>query len=334
MTPDITLDFQEVCQAVPNSLPGQHTSLNGDVTVIHVFGHSNPDSDAICTALVTACWLSGQSRPARAWRLGEANRETQFIFEAAGLCLPERLDIPLKGEDVWLVDFSELSQGPADLLQGNILGIIDHHRLGGISTRMPPEVWIKPVGSSATLLWMIMSAEQRRALTPAHAILLLGAIISDTLNLKSPTTTEDDIRIVTELCVISGVNRKSFARDLLIAKTDIENLSAEQLIDKDLKAFVISGTDVRIAQIEVSSIDDISLILDKLLSAMAYMTEQTGAGLGVLMITDIIKNYSTLYFSGPEHINASSCSVPGMLSRKKQLIPWLDDRIQHEGHTV
>lgn len=311
--------------------PGRHTSLNGDVILIHVFGHSNPDSDAICTALVTAYWLSAQGRPARSWQLGEANRETQFIFETAGMCLPELLSVPLKGEDIWLVDFSEPAQGPNDLVQGNIIGIIDHHRLGGITTKLPPEVWIKPVGSSATLLWLIMSAEQRRAVPPSHAILLLGAILSDTLNLKSPTTTEDDIRIVTELCVISGINRKNFAKNLLEAKTDIRHLSAEELINKDLKGFVISGTDVRIAQIEVSSIDATSSILDSLLSSLSYMTEQTGAGLGVLMITDITKNFSTLYFSGAMHINASSCSVPGMLSRKKQLIPWLDARLQLKG---
>lgn len=200
--------------------------------MIHVFGHINPDSDAVCTAAVTAWWLTQRGKVASAWRLGEANRETQFIFDAAGLTLPPRLSMPLMGKAVWLVDFTEPAQGPIDLLQSNITGIIDHYRLSGLVTQLPPEVWIRPVGSSATLL-------------------------SDTVNLRASTTTKDGIRSAAELSVLSGVNRKTFARDLLIAKTDLRGLSAQQLLDKDLKAFVVASTDVRIAQIEVISPDQV-----------------------------------------------------------------------------
>ncbi|QKJ89216.1 Inorganic pyrophosphatase [Paramixta manurensis] len=274
--------------------------------------------------MVAAHWLTLRNHPARAWRLGEANRETRFIFEQAGIPLPERLNIPLKNEQVWLVDFTEPAQGPLDLLQSQILGIIDHHRLGGLTTQLPPEVWIKPVGSSATLLWMLMDTDARHSLPPTLAILLLGALLSDTVNLHSPTSTEDDIRIATELSVVSGVNRKSFARELLRAKTDIADQSAEQLLDKDLKAFVIAGIDVRIAQLEVSSQQQIAPLIDDLHAAMMDMASQTGAGLVVLMLTDITDCYSTLYFAGRESRNMASCSVPGMLSRKKQLLPWLE----------
>ncbi|MEB6537449.1 DHH family phosphoesterase, partial [Pantoea stewartii] len=124
--------------------------------MIHVFGHINPDSDAICTAVVTAHWLTGRGMDARAWRLGEANRETRFIFDTAGLTLPPLLAIPLQDERVWLVDFTEPAQGPDDLLRSNVVGITDHHRLGGLITQLPPEVHIRPVGSSATLLWLLM----------------------------------------------------------------------------------------------------------------------------------------------------------------------------------
>ncbi|APG18167.1 TPA: inorganic pyrophosphatase [Citrobacter freundii] len=292
--------------------------------MINVFGHLNPDSDAVCTAAVTAGWLNRCNRPARAWRPGEANPETRYIFEAAGLSLPPLLDIPLKGEPVWLVDFTEPAQGPADLLQSNIIGIIDHHRLGGLVTQLPPEVWIKPAGSSATVLWLLMDAEMRRTMPPTHAILLLGALLSDTVNLRSPTTTEDDIRTATELCVLSGVKRKAFARGLLAAKTDITGQSTEQLLHKDLKTFSLAGTDVRIAQLEVSSPGQVTPVLDELQNAMAQMAVTTGAGLIVLMVTDIREYFSTLYFAGPESGNAAPCSVPDMVSRKKQLLPWLE----------
>jgi len=292
--------------------------------LINVFGHLNPDSDAVCTAAVTAGWLNRCNRPARAWRPGEANPETRYIFEAAGLNLPPLLDIPLKDEPVWLVDFTEPAQGPADLLQSNIIGIIDHHRLGGLVTQLPPEVWIKPAGSSATVLWLLMDAEMRRSILPGHGILLLGALLSDTVNLRSPTTTEDDIRTATELCVLSGVKRKAFARGLLAAKTDITGQSTEQLLHKDLKAFSLAGTDVRIAQLEVSSPGQVTPVLDELQNAMAQMAVTTGAGLIVLMVTDIRECFSILYFAGPESGNMTSCSVPGMVSRKKQLLPWLE----------
>lgn len=292
--------------------------------MINVFGHLNPDSDAICVAVVTADWLNRSNRPARAWRPGEANLETRYIFKAAGLSLPPLLDIPLKGESVWLIDFSEPTHGPADLLQSNVIGIIDHHRLGGLVTQLPPEVCIKPAGSSATVLWLQMDAEMRRATPPSHALLLLGALFSDTINLRSPTTTEDDIRTAAELCVLSGVNRKAFACGLLAAKTDITGQSAEQLLNKDLKAFSLAGTDVLIAQLELSSLDQAAPVLNELQEAMVQRASTTGAGLIVLMVTDISACFSTLYFAGPESGHLYSCSVPDMVSRKKQLLPWLE----------
>ncbi|EBO3000928.1 TPA: DHH family phosphoesterase [Klebsiella pneumoniae] len=297
--------------------------------MINVFGHLNPDSDAVCTAVVTADWLNWCDRPARAWRTGEVNPETRYIFEAAGLNLPPLLDIPLKGEQVWLVDFTEPAQGPADLPQSNILGIIDHHRLGGLVTKLPPEVWIKPAGSSATVLWLLMDAKMRRSILPAHGTLLLGALLSDTVNLRSPTTTKDDIRTATELCILSGVKRQAFAHGLLAAKTDLTGQSAGQLLNKDLKTFSLAGTDVRIAQLEVSSPDQLAPVLDALQNAMAEMVVNTGTGLVVLMVTDIHECFSTLYFAGPESGNAASCSVPGMVSRKKQLLPWLEHFLSH-----
>lgn len=160
--------------------------------MIDVIGHLNPDSDAICTAAMTARWLTLRGQQATAWRLGEPNRETQFIFEHAGLTMPERLTFELTDRDVWLVDFTEPARGPASLAESNVVGIIDHHRLGGLVTRLPPEVWVKPVGSSATLLWQLMTEEERSQLSAAEAVLLLGAALSDTVTLRSPTTTSDD----------------------------------------------------------------------------------------------------------------------------------------------
>lgn len=296
--------------------------------MINVFGHTNPDSDAVCTAAVMAFWLKCLGRPARAWRLGELNRETRFIFRAAKLPVPEMLLCLNDDAPVWLVDFTEPAQGPAFLHNCNIVGILDHHRLGGLMTRLPPEVWIKPVGSSATLLWTLMNSDVRAQLTPGHAVLLLGALLSDTIALKSPTTTDDDRRTADELSQLAVIGLSDFSRQLLTAKTDIAGLSPEELLNKDLKAFVVAGTDVRISQLEVSTADQIYGLAGSLKAAMSDMASQTGAGLIVLMVTDIVKSFSTLYFAGNAISETGPCSVPGMLSRKKQLLPWLDARLK------
>jgi len=123
------------------------------------------------------------------------------------------------------------------------------------------------------------------------------------------------------------VKRKPFVRGLLAAKTDISGLSAEQLLNKDLKAFSLAGTDARIAQLEVSSPDQLTPLAVELQQAMTQMVAETGAGLVVLMVTDIGQCASTLWFAGPKHLNTASCPAPGMISRKKQLLPWLEQHL-------
>lgn len=295
--------------------------------MIHVFGHLNPDSDTVCTAYMAARWLTIKGRNAQAFRLGELNRETNYIFRHAGLTPPPLLDDSLAGKDVWLVDFTEPAQGPASLNESNVIGIIDHHRLGGLITQLPPEVWIKPVGSSATLLWQLMTPTLRHEISPSEAILLLGAALSDTVAFRSPTTTDEDRQAVDELCSLAKVDREDFIRDLLTAKTDIVGLSADELLNKDSKVFDISGNKVLTAQLELYSLDQAEPLIDELKSAMEQRVTTSGADLVVLMLTDISAECSRLYFAGPALTDNAPCTIAGMLSRKKQLLPWLHERL-------
>ncbi|AGB79229.1 inorganic pyrophosphatase/exopolyphosphatase [Enterobacteriaceae bacterium strain FGI 57] len=294
--------------------------------MINVLGHLHPDSDAVCTAYMACRWLTLRSLQAQAWRCGEINRETRFIFEQAALPVPDLLTDSLADRDVWLVDFTEPTQGPASLAESNVVGIIDHHRLGGLVTRLPPEVWVKPVGSSSTLLWQLMTPEIRRMITPAEALLMLGAVISDTVALRSPTTTSDDTLAVEELSTLAGIEKDAFIAGLLTAKTSIEGLSGKALLNKDIKTFQIQGVKVNAAQIELFSLNQVDAVLDELQEEMALKIQETGAQLVVVMLTDINAGYSTLYFAVPEgHEVLSPCKVDGMLSRKKQLLPWLEN---------
>ncbi|MEO3989634.1 DHHA2 domain-containing protein [Pseudocitrobacter cyperus] len=294
--------------------------------MINVLGHLHPDSDAVCTAYMACRWLNLRGQQAQAWRCGEINRETRFIFEQANLPIPELLTADLTNRDVWLVDFTEPAQGPASLAESNVVGIIDHHRLGGLVTRLPPEVWIRPVGSSSTLLWQLMTAEIRRAIAPTEALLMLGAIISDTVALRSPTTTPDDRLAVEELTALAGVDQATFIAALLSAKTSIEGLSGKALLNKDIKTFQIQGVKVNAAQVELFSLSQAEGVLEELRQEMALNANETGAQLVVLMLTDINAGYSMLYFAAPEGQAVSDpCIVEGMLSRKKQLLPWLEN---------
>lgn len=296
--------------------------------MIHVIGHLNPDSDAICSAYMTACWLQMRGLPATAWRLGEPNRETRFIFEQAGLDMSPLLTLPLTGLDVWLVDFTEPSQGPETLQSSNVVGIIDHHRLGGLMTRLPPEVWIKPVGSSATLLWQLMTPQHRAQVTSAQAQLLLGALLSDTVTLRSPTTTDDDRQAVAELTEQAGVTLSAFSEGLLSAKTSVEGLTASALLQKDIKRFTLHGLQVSVAQIELYSLDQVSGVLEALRGEMAEYATRSGADLVALMLTDINAGHSQLWFAGSHQPALSQpVTVEGMLSRKKQMLPWLEKHL-------
>lgn len=296
--------------------------------MIHVTGHLNPDSDAICTAFMAARWLNMRGLQATAWRLGEPNRETRFLFERAGQDIPPLLEMPLTDLDVWLVDFTEPTQGPETLQESNIVGIIDHHRLGGLVTRLPPEVWIKPVGSSATLLWQLMSPENRAQITPAQALLLLGATLSDTVTLRSPTTTADDRLAVEELTALAGIDLTAFSADLLSAKTSVEGLRASELLQKDIKRFTINGQQVSVAQIELYALSQVADMMDALREEMTDYAARSGADLVVLMLTDINVGNSQLWFAGPRQPElAQPVTVEGMLSRKKQMLPWLESHV-------
>ncbi|MDA6077238.1 DHH family phosphoesterase [Edwardsiella anguillarum] len=171
---------------------------------------------------MTAQWLTARGLPATAWRLGEINHETAYILRQAGCDAPAPLTEPLDGRDVWLVDFSDAEQGPAGLAECRLLGLIDHHRLGSLTSAEPIDAWIRRVGSTATLLWQIMTQEYAMVPDRCQATLLLGAILSDTVGLISATATEADRRAVAALSPLCGVDDAAFLDGLLVAKTCLD----------------------------------------------------------------------------------------------------------------
>ncbi|CVB05381.1 Probable manganese-dependent inorganic pyrophosphatase [Serratia marcescens] len=291
--------------------------------MIRVFGHLNPDSDSICSALVTADWLQHIGKHATPFRLGDITPETAFILQQAGVEPPPLLNEDLSGKQVWLVDFTDAEQGPPSLAFSNIVGIIDHHRLGTVITQNPPDVWIRAVGCSATVLWQILTLEYQQPISPSQATLMLGAILSDTVALTSPTTTAHDRTAVKALSVISPLTYDTFVKGLLYAKTDIAGLTPDQLLMKDAKRYQINGKSILLSQIEVAGMSATDAVLPDLLVALTKECQSCHLDLAMLAVTDIFQKNSTLYFSENNALDLTCLSLPGVISRKKDILPWL-----------
>lgn len=293
--------------------------------MISVFGHLNPDSDTICSALVTADWLNALGKPAQAFRLGELTPETLYILKQANRAAPPLLVEDLTDKPVWLVDFTEFEQGPVSLPASNILGIIDHHRLGTVMTKNPPDIWVRAVGCCGTIIWQIMTRECEMAVKPSQATLLLGAILSDTVGLTSPTTTAQDQQAVKALLAINGLNYQDFLDGLLAAKTDISGKTAAELLQKDAKNYTINGVSLLLAQIEVSAFAAVTPLVPQLLEEIERERQARGLDIVVLILTDISLRNSTLYFSHNAILPQGACSLPGAISRKKEILPYITD---------
>ncbi|CAI1678577.1 Manganese-dependent inorganic pyrophosphatase [Serratia marcescens] len=306
-----------------------------DLTVrempLYVFGHKNPDSDSICSALVVADWLNHLGKPAVAFRLGELTPETRYILAAAGVQAPPLLKGDLRDRKVWLVDFTDVEQGPASLPDSDVVGVIDHHRLGTLITRNPPDVWVRAVGYCATVILQILAAERPMPLSSAQATLLLGAILSDTVALSAPTTTEQDRLAAERLRAISHVDYDAFTAGLLAAKTDLSGQSAAQLLHRDAKNYRIHSVSLLLSQIEVRTMSDIDPLLPALQQALEHTKQEAGLEMAALLVTDITCRRSTLYFSPNRVLDIRQVSLPGMTSRKKEVLPWLTRQIANAG---
>ncbi|MBF4244367.1 manganese-dependent inorganic pyrophosphatase [Vibrio anguillarum] len=296
--------------------------------MIFVVGHKNPDSDSICGALVAAELLKARGLEATPVRQGDINRETQHILATAGVDQPE-LRTSVAGEKVWLVDYTDLAQAPDDINQAEILGIVDHHRLGDVMTVNPLEAWIWPVGCTCTILFNLFKMENAPITRPL-AILMMSAILSDTVGFASPTCTPKDKEAVLALAEIAEVeDLDAFIKALLIAKTDIEGLSAAQLVEKDLKAYPFNGRDVVVGQVELATLEQVDGMIDAIQADLVRRCEEEGLAFAAVMLTDITTAQTRLLYTGEwaeklaKHEQDGMLMMENTLSRKKQGWPWL-----------
>ena len=292
-----------------------------------VIGHTNPDTDSIGSAILLAHLETALGRPTEPKALGEPNAETRYVLERFGFEAPEIISSTGDAQ-VLIVDHTERSQAPPDLSSDRIVGIVDHHKLGDIQTTNPPSVIIAPLGSTATIIARLYD-QYGVALSDALKGLALCCILSDTVILRSPTTTEEDSDLAHELAEDLGVELTELGKAQFEAKADFGSKQPSEVLAIDMKAYVMGSKKIAIAQVEVA---DPSIILghaERYREAMQSEREMKGYDSFIFIVTDIMNDGSHLLVDGLEsEVSAvlGTGFVDGLMSRKKQVVPPLEKR--------
>lgn len=302
-----------------------------------IFGHKNPDTDSICSAMVKEILNKKNGyENTKSARLGNINKETQYVLNYLKISAPELIEKVEEGQEVILVDHNEFNQSVEGIEKAKILGVIDHHRISNFETSEPLYYTARPYGCTSTILFKEFK-EKNLEIERTEAILMASAIISDTLLLKSPTTTEHDKKALEELSKIAMIDINEYGLEMLKAGTDLDDFSEEELINLDSKSLDKNGIKFVIAQVNTVSIEDVLKRQDKLEKAINKEIEENDLSLFVLAITDILNSNSEILVLGPKanvtekafnkKLENNTAFLEGVVSRKKQLLPLIDKNI-------
>jgi len=300
-----------------------------------VFGHKNPDTDTITSAIAYAELKKALGVNAEAIRLGEMNDETLFALDTFKVSAPRLVtEVATEASHVILVDHNERQQSANDIDAVTVTEVIDHHRIANFETSDPVYYRAEPVGCTATILNKLYK-EHGVAIKPEIAGLMLSAIISDSLLFKSPTCTEQDIIAARELAEIAGVDANVYGLEMLKAGADLSKKTVPELISLDAKEFTMGTLKVEIAQVNTVDTAEVLLRQEELETAINEVILAKGLDLFVFIVTDILTNNSVGLVLGKEAnlveraygLEATNNLVylEGVVSRKKQVVPVLTD---------
>ncbi|MDM8277904.1 manganese-dependent inorganic pyrophosphatase [Ligilactobacillus aviarius] len=299
-----------------------------------VFGHKNPDTDAIVAAKAYSYLQNKLGADTEAVALGEPNEETQFVLDYFNEPTPRVIKTASNEVDaVMLIDHNEAQQSVADIKDVQVTHVVDHHRIANFETSAPLYYHAEPLGCSSTII--LKEFKQHGVEVPANiAGMMLSAIISDTLLLKSPTTTDEDVAAVKELAKIAGVDYEKYGLDMLKAGTNLASKSDETLISQDAKSFDMNGTQVRVDQINTVDLNEVFDREDGLRAAIEKQNKENGYDLFLLMVTNILNSDTRLLVVGEpqsvveqafgKKLEDNKMDLPGVVSRKKQIVPPLE----------
>jgi manganese-dependent inorganic pyrophosphatase len=299
----------------------------------YIFGHTTPDSDSIIGAISLSYLRNKLGEESIPSRQGEINPETKFILDKFGFEKPI-LKTTYSGDNVYLIDFMERSQAPEDIDSANIIGIVDHHKLGDLTTTKPLEMWVRPVGCSNTIVKQMFdfyNIDIPKSLAGAMAC----AILSDTVIFKSPTCTKEDTKACKELAKVAEIDDiRALGFEMFKVKSDVLDTPKRDLVLRDFKDFNMSGSKVGIGQLEVVDLTLFDGMREELLEAMEEIRVEGNRDLLVLLLTDIIQEGSEILAVGDNldkvekafniELKDNRAWLKGVMSRKKQIIPPLE----------
>ncbi len=303
--------------------------------MIKVFGHQAPDTDSTGAPLIWAWYLTEiAGTPAQAKLLGTPGSEAQFVLERWGVAQPEIIDDVAEGEPVVIVDTNNPAELPAGINKADIRAIIDHHKLtGGLETKAPIDITIRPLACTVTVMHQLMGDAAAR-MPDAIKGLMLSCILSDTLEFRSPTTTATDRALAEDLAAQLGVDISAYAAEMFAAKSDVSAFSDAELLRMDSKTFELSGKTLRVSVLETTAPDQVLARKDSLMRSMAEVAAEDGADRVLLFVVDILNEEATLLI--PDDMvrtiaqksfnvqpDGDTVLLPGVMSRKKQIIPVL-----------
>lgn len=307
---------------------------------ILVFGHKSPDTDTIASAITLAYFLNERGHDAEAVALGDPNDETAFALDYFGFEALRVIETAANETDtVALVDHNEVQQSVADLADVTVKMVVDHHRIANFQTADPLYYRAEPLGATTTILYKMFD-EYEIDIPKNIAGLMLSAIISDSLLLKSPTCTEVDVKTAQALAEIAEVDLEKYGLEMLKAGTNVDDRSALEILDDDAKTFEMGYAKVRIGQVNVVDIDDVLSRKDELLREMDREIKDNDFNLFVLLVTNILESDTValihgeavdeveIAFDGP--VEKNELNLPGVVSRKKQVVPQLTEAFTKE----
>ncbi|WP_396129082.1 manganese-dependent inorganic pyrophosphatase [Exiguobacterium mexicanum] len=303
------------------------------MSTVLVFGHKNPDTDTICSALAYAELKKKLGMDAEAVRLGDVNGETQYALDHFRVKAPRLVErVSDEVNSVILVDHNEFQQSAEDIADVRILEVVDHHRIANFETADALYYRAEPVGCTATILLKLYK-EHGVEIAPDMAGLMLSAIISDSLLFKSPTCTDEDIKAAKELAAISGTDLETYGLEMLKAGADLSQKTIPELISLDAKEFAMGDYRIEIAQVNTVDANDVLSRKAEVEAAMAVKMLDKELDLFVFAITNILTNDSEALVVGKKtdlfeqafnvKLVEGLATLPGVVSRKKQIVPVL-----------
>lgn len=300
----------------------------------YIFGHKNPDTDSIISSIVMADFERKLGNDdAVSCRLGMVNKETEYVLNYVGIEAPELIEDLEDGAEVILVDTANPGELIPNLNNVKIKKIVDHHQVL-LNTGYPLFYRAEPVGCTETIMYKLYK-ENGFVIDKKIATLMLSAIISDTLLLKSPTCTQDDVTAVNELAKIAEIDYKVYGMDMLKAGTDLSSFTIEQILNLDAKAISLKDVKSIIAQVNTASIPEVMTMKEALEAGMNKIIEEKSLDLYMLLITDIVNsNTQTIALGKSANIVEKAYNVKlenntalleGVVSRKKQVVPVMTE---------